>query len=265
MANKDLERAYLALARSIYPELPGEDPVDAESPDFVWPNRALGLEVRRLFQTDSPSGFPTSQVEGFQQKLIRQAEKLYRDAGYPPADVIVNFASHDRHRKSARNLARVIADFVRDHPQSDKQVTFYDWNDLNIPIPPGLTGINIASPLPGPSRLWSGGGVDQTILASRALLEQAIKEKDALAAVYRAKASQIWLLIICDLFPASMSFAAPDDIGEWEFSFTFDKVLFLSRADMKVWPLRRVGSCRIGFASPDSPKPIMATEPEPQP
>jgi hypothetical protein len=265
MANKDIERAYLELARSIHPEFPAGDPVDSESPDFLWSNGALGLEVRRLFQIPPPAGFPPSQVDGFQQTVIRQAEKLYRDAGGPPADVIVNFSGRDRNPQRASDLARAVAGFVRDHRRCDRQVTFYEAGDLDIPIPPGLTGINIASPLPGPPRAWAGGGVGQTILVSHALLDQAIKEKGARVASYRAKSSEVWLLIVCDLFPASMSFAVPDDIGEWEFTFAFDKILFLSRADMKVWPLRRAQPCRAALLSPPSAEPSMKPEPDPQP
>lgn len=265
MANKDIERAYLELARSIHPEFPTDDPLDSESPDFVWPSGTLGLEVRRLFQTPSPFGFPPSQVEGFQQTVIRQAEKFYRDAGGLPADVIVNFSGRDRHQQRAGDLARAVAGFVRDHRRGERQVTFYEAGNLDIPVPLGLTGINIASPLPGPLRSWSGGGVGQTILVSYALLDQAIKEKDPLVASYRVKANEIWLLIVCDLFPASMSFAVPDDIGEWEFAIAFDKVLFLSRSAMKVWPLRRTRSCRAALVSPPSSDPIMRAEPARQP
>ena len=96
MADKDIEQAYLNLARSIHHEFPPGDPLNSETPDFRWPNQRLGLEVRRLFQAPAPLGFPPSQVEGFQQRVIRQAEKLYRDAGGLAANVVVNFAGQNQ-------------------------------------------------------------------------------------------------------------------------------------------------------------------------
>jgi hypothetical protein len=265
MVSKRIERAYLELARSVCDEFPSGDPHESESPDFLWRDGLLGIEVRRLFQPASPTGFPPPEIEGFRQKVVRQAEKFYQDAGGLPAVVIVNFSNRSDHQQSANDLARAIADFVRANRHGEKQVTYYDGGNLDIPVPSGLNGINIASPLPGPRRPWFASGVGQTILVTFTLLQQAIKEKDALIASYRTKASEVWLLIVCDLFPASMSFAVPDDISEWEFAFEFDKVLLLSCADMKVWSLRRAPSCRLASGSALSRESRMKAEPNPPP
>jgi hypothetical protein len=157
MASKRIERAYLELARSICPEFPSSEPIESESPDFLWRDGILGVEVRRLFQTAAPSGFPPPQMEGLHQKVVGQVDKFYQDAGGLPADVIVNFSSRSGHQQRANDLARAIADFGAGESHGEKQVTFYDAGNLDIRLPAGLTGINIASPLPGPRRPWSGG------------------------------------------------------------------------------------------------------------
>lgn len=56
MADKDIERAYLNLARSIHPEFPPGDPLNSETSDFLWPNRRLGLELRRLSHPQREGG-----------------------------------------------------------------------------------------------------------------------------------------------------------------------------------------------------------------
>ena len=81
MASNCIERAYLELARSICPEFPSSEPIESESPDFVWRDGILGVEVRRFFQAAAPSGFPPPQIEGLHQKVVRQAQKFYQNAG----------------------------------------------------------------------------------------------------------------------------------------------------------------------------------------
>lgn len=76
MASKRIERAYLELARSICPVFPSSEPIESESPDFLWRDGILGVEVRRLFQTAAPSGFPPPQIEGLHQKVVGQADKF---------------------------------------------------------------------------------------------------------------------------------------------------------------------------------------------
>lgn len=51
MADKDIEPTYLNLARSIHREFPPGDPQNSETLDFLWPNRRLGFEVRRLLHS----------------------------------------------------------------------------------------------------------------------------------------------------------------------------------------------------------------------
>jgi hypothetical protein len=74
---------------------------------------------------------------------------------------------------------------------------------------------------------------------TRDLLAKAILEKNENVRAYRSQAVNVWLLIVSDLFPSSMSFGISDEIVKWEFDFSFDKVLLLSREEMKIWPLRR--------------------------
>lgn len=65
MANKTVERAYLDLARELYAGFAPGDPRDSESPDFVWPDGSLSVEVRGLFQECDNSKFSVRQTEGF--------------------------------------------------------------------------------------------------------------------------------------------------------------------------------------------------------
>jgi hypothetical protein len=44
MANTGIERAHLALARSINAEFPAGDPVAPDRSDFSWSTDALGLK-----------------------------------------------------------------------------------------------------------------------------------------------------------------------------------------------------------------------------
>jgi hypothetical protein len=241
MAEKRVERAYLDIARTLYPDFPPGIPIDCETPDFVWPGRILGVEVKRLFQppTNTCSNFPPSQIEGFRKKVINAAERLYFQAGGPPVDVTVYFSDQSAVGQNADEVARTVSNFVRANLPPSNRVAYFQIGRRGALLPPGIFSITIAPPLPGPRRNWSGGGVGQTILLTRDLLAKAILEKNENVRAYRSQAVNVWLLIVSDLFPSSMSFGISDEIVKWEFDFSFDKVLLLSREEMKIWPLRR--------------------------
>jgi hypothetical protein len=48
---------YLELARSICPEFPSSESIETESPDFLWRDGILGVEVRRFFKQLHRQGF----------------------------------------------------------------------------------------------------------------------------------------------------------------------------------------------------------------
>lgn len=239
MASKRIERAYLEVARSMYSDFPNGEISDSESPDFLISGTGsqLGIEVRQLFQRTSGSEFTPRQVESFRVDTIRRAEKLYYKEGGAPVDVCAYWSHRPVGRQRADQIVRALAAFVRSNYKPAVPVRLFQEG---IALPPGLAVINLARPLPGIERRWFAGGVGSPEVLTRDTLEKVIAEKEALVPSYRSKVAQVWLLLTCDLFPFSASFSVPDQIQDWKFDFSFDRVLLISREQSTVWSLSRL-------------------------
>jgi hypothetical protein len=242
VASKRIERAYLELARSLYTGFPEGNISESEGPDFmlIGSEKPLGIEVRQLFHPRAKSKFTPRQTESFRKKIIRRAEELYYQQQGKPVDVIVYSSLRPAGKQNIEEAARAIADFVRSNYRVGMPVTLFEEGISPVPLPPGVGVVNLAPPLPGLQRAWFAGAVGETVLLTCEFLAEAIYQKDLLVPGYRTKVEQVWLLVVCDLFPSSTSFCVPEQITEWSFEFTFDKVLLLSREEYKVWTLRHI-------------------------
>ncbi len=240
MASKRIERAYLELTRSLYTGFPEGNIMESEGPDFILTGseRTLGIEVTQLFHPTANSKFTTRQMESFRKKIIHRAEELYYKRQGSPVDVIVYSSVRPVGKQNTEEAARAIADFVRSNYRLGMPVTLFREGLSPVPLPPGVGVVNLAPPLPGFQRAWFFGAAEETVLLTREFLAKIISQKDLLASSYRDKVEQVWLLIVCDLFPSSTSFSVPEQITDWNFEFTFDKVLLFSREEYKVWTLR---------------------------
>lgn len=238
---KRIEKYYLNLARSWYSPFPSGNLIESKSPDFIidTPAGPLGIEVTRLFQPSSASSFPPKQVESFREEIIRRAEKIYLESGNPPVDVTAYFTDHPKKQDKER-LPRLLAEFVcANYPAEDKVLMFNKKHLAPTSISGFVDVMSIAPPLPGRTRSWTAGMHGQTILLTDNLLAQAISKKNRKIASYRDRVSEVWLLIVADLFPPSASFSVPNEVDGWRFEFKFDRVLLLSREDSKVWDIAR--------------------------
>jgi len=239
VTKKQVEGAYLKLARAWYPAFPSGALVESEAPDFLvpTPEGQLGFEVTQLFQRPSNSAFAPRQIESFRECVIRRAEEIYSLSGNPPVDVNAYFSVRLAEKQRKEQLAQAFSDFVRaNYPEDSKVLNFREGKPKST-LPSGLGAVSIARPLLGGSRRWFAGGVGETKLLTYDLLAEAISSKNPLAAEYRARASKVWLLIAVDIFPFSASFSVPAEVDTWSFDYKFDQVLLLSRQESKVWAL----------------------------
>jgi hypothetical protein len=241
VTKKDLERAYVGLARRWYAAFPlgaleeGKPP----APDFLTAPGSFGVEVTQLFQPPLDSRFPPRQIESFREGVIRRAEEIYSGSGSPPVGVNAYFSVHPVEKRPREQLAQVFAEFVcGSYPDNGKVLNFRE-SDPGSTLPPGFGAVSVAPPLPGRSPRWFAGHVGETKLLTYDLIAERITAKNPLVGGYRACVSTVWLLIVIDIFPFSSSFSVPADVDTWHFDHEFDQVLLLSRQASKVWALSR--------------------------
>lgn len=106
---KLVERRFLEAAQTAYSEFPEGIVTESERPDFVvtTDGRQVGIEVRRLVQPQP------SAVESFRTEVVQLGQECYQAMSERPLDVTVAFSSLTAGKQSKRQLAKVLAEFVR--------------------------------------------------------------------------------------------------------------------------------------------------------
>jgi hypothetical protein len=215
---KDIERLYLDEARRASTIFPAGDPVEHERPDFLVPltSGVLGIEVTELCREDP-------RAEGGRlSNVAPRAEALYlKRPGVKPVNVSPVF-SRDAAQMKVGMLAKTLADFVYEHRDDD---TSFAWDE----VPKGYYHIGVFPSTDGHPH-WQYFRVGDTVPASRELIGDRIAEKNSRVSEYRAHASEVWLLIVNDLFigPGEVSVCL-DVLAQWTFPSSFDKLLLFER------------------------------------
>jgi len=229
----------LELARTWYAAFPPGDIVESEAPDFIvsTPAGLLGFEITRLFQPPSTSPFPPKQIESFREWVIRRAEEIYSASGNRPVEVNAYFSVRPVEKQKKEQFAQAFSEFVRTNYPEDGKVLLFRESEPMSTLPSGFGAVSIAPPLPDGYRPWFAGGVGKTKLLTFDFLAEVISAKSPLVAGYRSRTSEVWLLIVVEIFPFSASFSVPAEVDTWRFDHEFDQVLLLSRQESKVWAL----------------------------
>jgi hypothetical protein len=221
---KEIERRYLDEARRASTIFPDADAVASDPLDFLLRTAkgVLGIEVTELCRADE-------RAEGARLGYVApRAKGLYSaGAGATPVDVSATF-SQDAGELQVDDLARGLAAFVYTHRDGNRN---FNWRDDTVAMPPGYSSIGIFKPMVGgPDGTWRYIKAFSTELATRDMIAARIAEKNARLPTYRKIASEVWLLIVIDLFlGAGEVDTRPDHLAAWTFNFDFDKVLLFSR------------------------------------
>lgn len=138
----------------------------------------IALEVTRLFHPKGTATLQDARPDRF-TRIMHRAEALARSAGLPVLDVLVYFS--DRQPLKLEETARLLVDFVRDHPIDDCQT--FD--------PPDGGVIRVARPRAGQAPRWTcnEGGLEPTL--TRELLDATIQTKNADLDRYRARYDRV--------------------------------------------------------------------------
>ena len=233
---KRIERIYLCEARGASSLFQAGEPVPHEPLDFLFPmaSGTLGIEVTELCHEDA-------RKEGARLGyVVPKAKKLYDKRPDARSVNVSPVLSHEAGTMHVDDLAKELADFVYDHRDADE--TFrWDWCEN---IPKGFSQIGVFPPWDiEPDGQWRHFRAFSTTLAPKEALDARIAEKNARLSDYRNVASEVWLVIVNDLFlgPGEVCVDLAS-LAQWTFDVDFDKVLFFERqpgGTGKVIELRR--------------------------
>jgi hypothetical protein len=235
---KQCELRVLAAARGASIFFPDGEIIVAEVPDFQIKNEAgtVGIELTELLSLPRNDSFNSPLAEeSLHEDVVRLAEEdYYRTPGATPVKVTVYFWDVERRKNRKHGMAHALSAFVASHREQACPVATFVRRDK---LPYGFGTISIAAV----AEPWfSGECIGNTVAGIHQQLTARIAAKNSLVSSYRANLadSPIWLLLYSG---AGISQGIPmvQGIGEWSFTFDFDRVFFFAALDGKVEEIKR--------------------------
>jgi hypothetical protein len=191
-----------------------------ERPDWLISSASLGIEVTEL-PAPTVASFSGPQLRDFYWRVVRAAERRYRELLGPPADVQVSFKNEWHSRRDPVSVAEAVACFVRSNYPLDGRVVILDPSNTET-WPDDLLSVRII-PQVGD---WTVSAGNEIPLLSYHHLAGRIAEKNGRVKEYRRRLPPGWRLwlLVATMFDVLSTVSVPHEVIHWQFDFGFDKV-----------------------------------------
>ncbi|MDR6673459.1 hypothetical protein [Xanthomonas sp. 1678] len=190
----------------------------------------LGIEVTQLFQLDDATlRIPIREIEAAQRNILVEARRLY-EASYGHG-LFINASFKSGAPPAKKAAARELVELVERHrPETGGmfQVLALEARARTL-LPGWLQGLTIRIRESDEPSRWIGGSVWSTPSLTQAMLQAAVFKKDKKIDGYLGCCDNVWLLVICDLWPMAASLSIPRNATEWCLESRFSRVLLVSR------------------------------------
>jgi hypothetical protein len=239
MADKRLERWYVAQLRTAVSDFPLGEVVPGESPDFIVRSdkRTVGIEVTAFHLPPAAGERPHQEQQSLKDRVVDQARRLHTDAGGPGLYVSVYFGDPVLiTKRGAREFADAVASIVLETsvPASfDEPVMTVPWHRL----PPGIVGISIRASIDGRDRLWSAHAGGWVAPVQPQHIEAVIQRKHGMLSVAKSKCSEVWLVIVNDDFSKAAPVELTEAAARHSYEHAFDRLLWLQPHAPQVYDL----------------------------
>lgn len=229
------EQVHFDLFTALLHESPMRLPSHDDNPDFLveCEGRTIGIEHTELFEVRKRSSkrpYTPAELEGIQQKIIREAKELYVAQGNPPTVVKVWFdpgmkrirLPRGRSEAIAVELARFVAEWVHTAHSSN------EWPTPGDKIPE-ISHLSIY----GRDSAWSKENPSLLGPPSVPAFQGTVTKKDTRYDVYRHKCDECWLLIVADRFNPAQGFDFSEDDSSLRYCYKsrFERIFFLELGD----------------------------------
>lgn len=209
---------------------------EGPGPDFEHIEKPLGLELTLLIPRPGHPSFESPLAEwATLLRAIKSAEHIYyRNHQARPVEVIGYQWPFERAPKKEDEIAHDLAEFVRVHCDRAVPFAMFTRHD-DLPDGFGVITIRVGG------GCWDGrASTGSSALCTPHLLAERISAKNEKLTTYRKNLlnSPIWLLIHSGV-DVSGGVYMPSNIGDWSFSFDFERVFFYASLNSRVEEIRR--------------------------
>jgi hypothetical protein len=232
---KARELAWLNLARTVMPEAIPDGVVEQlqpPAPDLLIRSDSgvLGIEVTQLFQLDDAAlRIPVREIEAAQRNILAEARQLYE--AFYGRRLFINASFKSGAPPANKAAARELVELIERHrPEAGGmfQVLALEARARTL-LPEWLQGLTICIRESDEPSRWIGGSVWSTPSLTQAMLQAAVSKKDKRIDGYLGCCDNVWLLVVCDLWPMAASLSIPRNAAEWRLESRFSRVLLVSR------------------------------------
>jgi hypothetical protein len=238
------EMFYLAKLREAIPELPADDPIKQEPPDFVFERNGspLGIELTVFHLPAEAGAQPHQEVHSLKRQVVAMAQEIHADAGGSALYVSAYFSPNRRLSKTdVAPLAKRLAQAILDHPVP-ASISEPEVELGHAQLPAGFAHVDVHGSVDGIDRHWQSdhGGWVAPITAAH--IQSEINRKRKMVDAARRVCKELWLVIVNDMFSGAAAAQLESEAGDHQYDGSFDTVLWLEPHIPKVvhLPLRRI-------------------------
>lgn len=231
MSRKRIERICLdRLLEGI-----GQSPIhvqESESPDFLvqFEEPLVGVEVTRSLPPGNSGNSPPQEQAALRARVMSQARALYEAADGVPLHVSAGFLDHTPLSVGrVRDLAREVAECLRVEVAG---LGVHQW----VTIEPdhllgklremhSLRALRVPAPEYG---VWSANSFAWCRTVDQSDLSSVLARKERKISSYRSSVSEVWLLIVVELFEAGEIVSVPIPTPPLSITTDFDRVFALN-------------------------------------
>ncbi len=237
-SSKEQELRWLRSCQEKCLAFPRSEPMESETPDFIFQEADLGVEITEYIQDQGAKGSPVRQRESFQDNIVKEAQRHFEATHKEQLHVSVFWPPSMQHVKpESEFLIRGIVQTVTMLLAQGRGCWRPDLTQVDeIKLGQYIGQICLYRLNRSPS-YWScneAGAIGHDVIR----VQTVISHKDQKVSEYRKKCRHLWLLIVADNKHLSSIFSPDEDFDSATFQTSFDRVFILDVFGNRVLEVR---------------------------
>lgn len=245
-SKKEIELWRLGRFKSFIADFPDGHVESTEEPDFLVhaENQIIGIELTDLHRGTPAGQIPQQASEAMRHRVVKRAQEIYESWNLPPV-IVSLFLSDQLHVKKsevgqlALELASLVASNVPEENASSEVPS--DWNDFRK-LPNILHKLSVRRLDVVTKTFFSAPGATWVPHLGREEIERVILIKEPKLPTYRARCSEVWLVINSDMESMSTWFNFESAPLQDPFVTNFNRVFVVQHFAGRVHELRLIPS-----------------------
>jgi hypothetical protein len=242
----------LNLFIKLFQEIDPAQCIHTDVPDLLasYRGRTLGIEHTRLYRKDAalPDGQQMLPQEKLHAQLAERSRQFFHEYSNQSLYVTIDFDEPFNYQRSdveevAQELAQSVLDMTtrgREPDAYSSAIWVFSWQarQLGIPFPKGVHCYGYRVEQNPAYELWSPSYGYPVPELSTQRIADVISEKESRIDSYRARCDVIWLLMVTGVGMPSSHYDIPDDVSQYPFTTSFDRVFLLEPFHQRLLELR---------------------------